>query len=95
MTIISPGSTSLINSAPTTSRPQDSEEIIQEPSSVLPMQRGLNPCGSRTAINLFSVIIAKQKAPFTCCTLSMIFSSILDLRERAIRLTITSVSIEV
>ena len=94
MTIISPGSISLTNSAPIASRAQLSDDRMY-PSSILPRHRGLIPCGSRTPMSLFSVKITIAKEPLIACIASNIALSTPFLAPLAIRLAITSESMEV
>ena len=95
MTTISPGAISRTNSAPLTSSAHVSEASTQLPSGERPRQSGRNPCGSRTPMSLFSVMIVRQNAPRTTFTASRMRSSIVRHCERAMRWTNTSESIVV
>ena len=61
-TTISPGSTSRTNFAWIRSSAQVSLASTQA-SPILPMHNGRKPCGSRTPINSFSVMITSEYAP--------------------------------
>ena len=63
ITTISPGSTSLINSAPVVSSAHDSDATTYAPSWVFPMHNGLNPSGSLNAMSLVAVIRMHEYAP--------------------------------
>ena len=60
ITTISPGSKSLINSPPSISISQFSDAKIYSPLSLFPSNKGLNPCGSLTAISSWSVNITNE-----------------------------------
>ena len=64
MMTISPGSTSRTNSAWMRSSAQVSLLNTYAPST-LPMHSGRKPCGSRTPISSFSVMITSEYAPST------------------------------
>ncbi len=67
----SPGFISLSNSAPEISKAQLSDANTIS-FSVLPIQSGLNPCGSLTAISFFDVITINEYEPFS---LLIVFTS--------------------
>ena len=74
-TTISPGFTSLINSAPHISNAQLSEaNTISSPN--FPIHNGLNPCGSLQAINFCGDIITNEYEPFKIFIVFAIASSV-------------------
>lgn len=62
---ISPGSTSLTNSASTVSRAHVSE-VMKYVLSLFPIQSGLKPNGSLTPINFLGLVITSEYAPLSC-----------------------------
>ena len=96
MVTISPGSTSLINSAPTVSRAHVSDDK-KYALSLLPMQSGLNPKGSLAPISFLGLITISEYAPLIFFIAFLTASStapVLSL-SLAIRYAITSESIVV
>ena len=81
ITTISPGSTSLMNFAPTASNAQVSEAITYI-SLVLPITSGLNPLGSLTPINFLGDIATIEYAPskvFIASAMAASIESVLSL----------------
>ncbi len=90
----SPGSTSRRKVAPMMSRAQVSEATMVA-SPIRPRTRGRNPRGSRTAYSVSPTLRTSEKAPSTWLRASSICPSTVSWRERAMRCTRTSVSLEV
>ena len=91
ITIISPGSISLINLAPIISKAQVSDANIFAPSNS-PKTRGLIPKGSLAPINFLFVSTTSAQAPDICIKASTKRLSVLSASDLATSCNMVSVS---
>ena len=91
-TTISPGSTSLTNSASIKSKAHVSDANVSEFPN-FPIASGLNPLGSLTAIIISGLKNSNEYAPLHLERASIILLANVSSFDRAIRCRITSVSV--